>query len=100
VRAALNVLPCSGDESIVVFSYLPDDAPLVRSGLSLILRSEGHYQKYLLSKLILNNCGNFVVAPAYYDRWSSDKKKAITDYFVETILEGKLEAENSNLYLF
>jgi hypothetical protein len=100
VRFALNVLPLSQNESIVAFSYLPEDAALVRAALSLILESNGFYQKHLLSRLILNNCENFVVSPEYFDRWSPEKKKAVTDYFVKTLFQGNLEVESEHLYLF
>lgn len=100
VRVTLNVLPLVRTESAVVFSYLPADADPVISGLDRILSSEGEYQKYLLSKLILNNCENFVVSPAYFDQWSAEKRSAITDYFAETLTAGKLDLENHNLYLF
>jgi hypothetical protein len=100
VRVALNVLPISGNESMVVFSYLPADTTLVRSALSPVLATNGHHQKYLLSKLILNNCSNFVLSPAYYDRWSPEKKKAVTDYFLQTLFTGNLEIESEHLYLF
>lgn len=100
VRAALNVLPLNAKASIVVFSYLPEDAALAKSSLNGILTSDGFYQKYLLSKLILNNCENFVVSPAYYDRWSSEKRKSVTDYFTQTLIKGNLEIENEHLYLF
>lgn len=100
VRVSLNILPLDVGQSVAVFSYLSDEADLVRVGLHRILTSEGEYQKYLLSKLVLNNCENFVVSPSYYDQWSSEKRKAITDYFVETLYTGKLEVEDQNLYLF
>lgn len=100
VCAALNVLPQNRHESVVVFSYLPSDQELVRPFLDRLLTSDGHCQKYLISRLILNNCENFVVSPSTYDRWSHEKKTAITDYFVKTIFEGKLEEENEYLYLF
>jgi hypothetical protein len=100
VRVALNVLPLNAVDSVAIFSYLPRDADLVRSALHRLLASEGEYQKYLLSKLILNNCENFVVSPAYYDRWNTEKRKAITEYFVGTLFKGKLEVENENFYLF
>jgi len=100
VRVALNVLPLCRTESIVVFSFLPGDAELVRSGLDRVLSSEGAYQKYLLSKLILNNCDNFVVSPPYFDRWGFGKRAAIMNYFADTLTDGNLEFENPNLYLF
>ena len=100
VRVALNVLPINVYESIAVFSYLPEDSALARSTLSPILSSNSHYQKYLLSKLILNNCENFVVSPAYYEKWNAKKKDVVIDYFKRTLLTGNLEAENEYLYLF
>ena len=100
VRVALNVLPLNGNESMAVFSYLPEDAALAKSSLSMILSSDGFYQKYLLSKLILNNCENFVLSPAYYDKWSPDKRRAVIDYFIQTLFTGNLEIENKHLYLF
>jgi hypothetical protein len=100
VRVALNVLPVDHKESVAVFSYLPEDAPLARSSLSLILASDGFYQKYLLSKLILSHCENFVVSPVLFDTWSSEKHQSIVDYFVATLFEGHLEKENKHLYLF
>jgi hypothetical protein len=100
VRVSLNILPLDIGQSVAVFSYLSSEADLIRVGLHRILTSEGEYQKYLLSKLVLNNCENFVVSPSYYDQWSSEKRKAVTDYFVETLFTGKLEVENPNLYLF
>ena len=68
--------------------------------LGALLSSESHYQKYLLSKLIINNCENFVVSPAYLDKWSPEKKAAVTEYFTSTLFTGDLERENQNLYLF
>lgn len=100
VRVALNVLPLNRNESIAVFSYLPEDASLAKSSLNLMLTSDGYYQKYLLSKLILNNCENFVVSPASYDSWSPEKKTSITDYFMQTLFTGNLGIENQHLYLF
>jgi hypothetical protein len=100
VRIALNVLPENNEQSVVVFGYLPEDGELVRPFLRPILTSEKHYQKYLLSKLILNNCENFVVSPASYDDWPQEKRNAIRDYFVSTLLHGNLEAENEHFYLF
>lgn len=100
VRIALNVLPQSSELSVVVFGYLPEDGELVRPFLHPTLTAEKHYQKYLLSKLILNNCENFVVSPASYDDWPQEKRNAIRDYFVSTLLQGNLEVENEHFCLF
>ena len=72
----------------------------MKPALNLVLTSDGSYQKYLLSKLILNNCSNFVVSPSHYDRWAPEKRRAITDYFVRTLFIGDLDVENKHFYLF
>jgi hypothetical protein len=100
VRVALNVMPINMSESFVMFSYLQPDAALARASLNSILNSTGGQQMYLLSKQILNSCENFVVSPTHFDKWSAEKRRAITDYFAQTLLEGHLEVENELLYLF
>jgi len=100
VRVALNVLPLGKNESVAIFSYLERDAPLIRAELNDVLSSTGSQQKYLLSKRILNHCGNFVVSPAHFDRWSAEKRAAITAYFCQTLFESRLEIEDELLYLF
>jgi len=100
VRVALNVFPLSKTESAVIFSYVPEDARLVVTSLNETLTSEGAYQKYLLSKLILNNCENFVISPTYYEEWREDKKADVMAYFTDTLITGNLNVENKNLYLF
>jgi hypothetical protein len=100
VRAALNVMPVDKGASMVVFSYLQPDAGLARAFLSPILKSAGFQQKYLLSKQILNSCENFVVSPEHFDTWSDDKRNTITEYFVQTLFDGRLDTENGLLYLF
>jgi hypothetical protein len=99
-RVALNVLPLGARESVIVFSYVRRDAALVKACLSPVLSSTGPQQKYLLSKQILNSCSNFVVSPAHFDSWSSEKRAAITEYFCQTLFESNLEIESELLYLF
>ena len=100
VRTTLNVLPLNENESVAVFGYLPSDATLARPSLGLVLNSTGYQQKYLLSKKILNGCQNFVIFPTHYDKWAPDKRAAITEYFVKTLLTGNLDHEDELLYLF
>lgn len=99
-RAALNVLPLGTNESVVVLSYLERDAPCARASLSHVLNATGPQQKYLLSKQILNSCGNFVIAPAHFDSWNTEKSAAIIKYFCHTLFESHYEVENELLYLF
>jgi len=98
VRVTLNILPVSKAESLVILSYLPGDVDLITLALDRTLSAEGPYQKYLLSKLVLNYCENFVVSPSYFDQWSETKKQAITSYFVKTLTVGNLDMEDQNLW--
>lgn len=100
VRTTLNVLPLIRNESMAVFSYMPEDAELARLSLSRLLNSEGSCQKYLLSKLILNKCENFVVSPRYYDKWTLRKKKSVIEFFTRTLSTEALDVEDESLYLF
>ncbi len=100
VRACLNILPLSTTRSVAVFSYLPADAPLAREMLGRILFSQGEYQKYELSRRLLNSCENFVLAPAYFDSWTARKKDVVREYFVGTILQEDVTNEDPDLFLF
>lgn len=100
LRIALNVVPVSETETAAVFSYRANDAPHARTRLQRILGAEGDYQKYELSKLILNNCENFVLAPNYIDQWNPEKRNAVTQFFIQTMFEDGLENESEHFYLF
>jgi hypothetical protein len=84
----------------VIFSYTPEDSELALASLNQILNSEGFYQKYLISRLILNNCENFVISPAYCEDWTFEKREDILAYFKRTLYSGDLDIENENFYLF
>lgn len=98
-RVTLNLYP-NGNDVIVVFSSIPTDAPFVKIYLDRILTSDGQFQKYLLSKLILQSCENFVIAPHYYDSFSQDKKVALLQFFTDTIHFNAKHHEDERLYLF
>jgi len=97
---ALNVLPVAAQETLVVISWLPRDTAWVRQKFSNLLLSKGHYFRYLLSKTILNYSENFVFSPSYFDDWTSEKRGAIRDYFVHTLMQNDFDRENEHLYLF
>lgn len=100
LRVALNLVPVNQTVSYAVFSYLTEDAPLARASLGSILNSVSDYQKYALCRLVLNNCENFVISPAYYDTWTSAKRQFVLEYFVSTLRTGNLDVESEHLYLF
>jgi hypothetical protein len=98
-RVSLSLFPSGGDV-VVVLSTIPRDTPFVDGYLQRLLRSESYFQRYLLSKLILQHCSNFVIAPSYYDALSQDCKDAICRFFVDTILRNAEDHEDERLYLF
>jgi hypothetical protein len=100
LRVHLNVLPIEHTKTVVMFSYLQSDAHPARAFLDRILRSHGHYQKYEVSRLVLNSCENFVLSPGYVDMWPVEKKDVVTTYFIHTLMKNDLAHESPHLYLF
>jgi hypothetical protein len=98
-RVSLNIFPLSGEETIAVFSFTDADAEPVRAYLGDIFKSEGDYQKYLISRLLLLHAGNFIVAPSLFETWSEEKRTKIRDFFVATVRHGSSE-HSSSLHLF
>ncbi len=100
LRIALNILPISQTQTYFVISYREVDSGHAQAALDRVLTSNGFHQRYELSRFILNNCENFVISPTHVDSWSDEKKKAIKDYYIRTILEGDMEFQSPELYLF
>lgn len=100
LRVALNVLPITKKQTYVVLSYREKDAAHARSVLDRVINSRGMYQKYELSRFILNHCENFVMSPLYVNLWSDKKKEIIKQYYIKTILSSDLDYESPDLYLF
>lgn len=98
-RVTLSLYP-HGDDVIATFSAIPTDAPFVRAYLHRILNSSGHFQKYLLSKLILQSCDNFVMVPSYYDSLPPANKDSLHQFYVNTLFANLEDHEDERLYLF
>lgn len=98
-RVTLSIYPMDSGVA-VVFSALDSDAAFVSTYLQRLLASESYLQKYLLSKLILQSCDNFVIDPRYYDSLSADRKNALVEFWTATILENDEDHEDERLYLF
>lgn len=98
-RVVLNVLP-QRHGTDVVFSFLKADATAASQYLDRTWNAAGMYQKYLLSKLILQHCDNFVIAPTYFDRFSDIQKNAILEFFKSTLFQNRDAFEDKHLYLF
>lgn len=100
VRVCLTVVPTLPTRTYALLSYLPHDAALARAALSRVLNSGGEYQKYELSKRILNHAQNFVLHPAFVASWSAKRLATISDLFRRTIFRNELDFDDPDLTLF
>lgn len=100
LRVVLNVVPVSKNQTFIIFSYRDQEANIARTALDRILNSTGMHQLYEISRLILNNCENFVLSPKYVETWEAAKKETIRNYYISTILKGDMQFQSPGLYLF
>ena len=98
-RVVLNIFPFN-NKTEVIFSYLAEEEKFVNEFLQEFFDVSNTYQQYLISKLVLSNCDNFVIAPDFYESWTEKKKKIIRSFFCQTILQNKPDYEDFNLQLF
>ena len=98
-RIALNIFPCNG-KIITLFSFLREETSYAYPYIQKIADSSGYFQKYLISKMILQHCENFAISPQFYNQITDKQKKAIETFFIETIYNNKHDFENEHLYLF
>ena len=95
----LNVFPIA-QGTMISFSTIRQHGNRVFAYVDRILSSHSWLQKYLLSKLILQSCDNFVVNPGYYDSMSEAKREAILAFYGHTGIENDEGYEDENLFLF
>jgi hypothetical protein len=99
VRTALNVFPLD-QGTVALFSFLAEDEQCVTQYFQKLIAASGHYQKYLISKVILQHTENFVLSPTFYNYIDEVQKKAIRDFLCMTLFENMHEYEDPSLYLF
>lgn len=98
-RIAVNIFPEQG-QTCVIFSFLKEEKPFAMAYLQRILDATGTFQQYLVSKLVLQHCENFAIAPSYFEQMSEAKKAAILDFFRRTLAKNEHDYENKDLFLF
>ncbi len=86
-RVALSVFP--RDSDVVAAVATPNDAPYVDLYLDRLVSSEPNFQKYQISKLVLQSCDNFAIDPRYWESLPEDSRQAICQFFVDTIRDNK-----------
>jgi len=95
----LNVCPVE-DQTIAIFSYVAADRGAAEAAFGDIWAASGHYQKYLLSKLILRRCSNFVIAPKVFDTLSNEQTELMLTYFDGNIPPRTMDLDDPRLFLF
>lgn len=98
-RIILTILPQAGDV-LVAMSYTESDAEYVRAHLQPLGIAEGHYLKYLISKMILRNCDNFVLKPSYYFGMPEHQRETMRRFYEGTALTDMPGFESEHLFLF
>ena len=100
LRVVVNVVPLSKNQTFIIFSYRYQEADIARTALDRILNATGEDQLLEISRLILNNCENFVLSPKYVKTWEASKKETIRNYYISTVIKNDMEFQSPDLYLF
>lgn len=98
-RIILNVFP-SVQGTHIIFSYLGRQEPFVKAHLREVFQADGYYRLYMISKFVLRNCENFVIAPKYFETIPDESRNAMLHYFQRTLYEDLLDHEDKRLFLF
>ena len=98
VGVALSVFPLTETRTVALLSYLNDHAAKARAAHAHVLNATD--RKYELSRLVLNRSENFVLAPAFTEGWSDEKRRAIERMFTETVEEPDFDRQDPHLLLF
>jgi hypothetical protein len=95
----LNVFPVDNG-TVAIFAYLRDERVQSYTAYGDVWDASGDHQKYLLSKLVLRKCSNFVIAPRVFDTFSESQIEAMRAYFDANIHPRSADLDDSRLFLF
>ena len=96
----LSIIP-EENRTIILFSYTKEEAPFARNYLKQHLPEFTHPSfTMLLSRLLLQHCGNIAIAPSFWSSLSKRRQILIEDYFMHTHLANNhnFPAEDLNLF--
>jgi hypothetical protein len=92
----LNVFPHDSG-TVAVFSYFRGERAQSHTAFGETWDASGDHQKYLLSKLVLRRCSNFVIAPNVFETFSESQIEVMQDYFDANIHPRSAELEDPRL---
>ena len=95
----LNVFP-KDETTVVIFSYLKEHQVQAQQAFGHIWAASGHYNKYLLSKLILMKCENLVISPSFYESLPENQKEVIAKFFMRNSCGHTFDLDDPRIFLF
>jgi hypothetical protein len=95
----LNVFP-RNETTVVVFSYLKEHRLQAHQAFGHIWAASGHYNYYLLSKLILMKCENLVMSPSFYESLPEQQIEVIAYFFMRNSCGHTFDYDDPRLFLF
>lgn len=95
----LNVLPLSPTKTWALFSFKAQDRREVRRVIRRVVDAPPHNIKYQLSRLILQRCQNFVLAPRHFRTWTEERTATVLGFFERTMFETEVGFESPALQL-
>lgn len=99
LRIVLSVIPIDRSTSMVIISSMESEYELAKEYCLNCMNKQENFSKYSISKLILKDCENFFINPAYFNSWSTEKKNIISEFFLKSYLEGA-DYDSKEFYLF
>jgi hypothetical protein len=99
IGVMLTVVPVSATKTTAIISYATAQADAVKKALPNLFDASADKKK-ALSETILQRVENFVLAPATFDAWTEDKKKAVVKFFNDSAMEPIDPPDGVDLLLF
>lgn len=96
----LNVIPTSTTKAAVIVSYPKEQSGKARRYVAPIFLKNGDARLSALSHMLVDRAENFFVSPQHVEGWTAEKRKAIEEAFVGTVIRGEPATSSSDLMLF
>jgi len=97
---ALNIVPTSSSETVVVFSYAAPHSGKARRHVAPIMLRKGRERKFELSCLLIDRAENFFLSPSTVKHWSDEKRQLIETTFYSTVQDYLSQDRPPDLMLF
>lgn len=99
-RIALNIVPLTGTETAVIFSYPKAQSGDARRFLAQVMLKSGEERLLALSTLALDTTENFFLRPSHVDGWPAEKKSIVQDAYFSTVQKGAFLKARPEYMLF